>query len=115
MFFNTLCRGLVVGGLNALWRSSSTLRGAAALLCALNAISFVSEMYRLTRPIPWYGYPTHEHAFHTCNARFHAVLSGFSLFIYLIMRRLLEIQHQLFEARQAQKAGLETTEPKKDR
>jgi len=100
-------RGFIVGGFNELWTKSPTVRSAATLLCALNAIAFAVNLSALAEPVP--PPPPRPDPFF-CDAgasRFAAernlYLNGFSLFIYFIMRRMLEIQTQLFAARKAAK------------
>ncbi|KAJ8604362.1 hypothetical protein CTAYLR_002554 [Chrysophaeum taylorii] len=118
-------RGMIVGGLNRIWDQHPAIRSAAALLCVFNAFLFITELRRLSWPEPpppppppprrgMPGLPgmpppppvndfACEFQLGLFRSERNAYMSGFSLFIYFMMRRLLEIQQMLYKARKAEK------------
>lgn len=103
-------RGAIVHGLNSLWAEHPALRGGAGLLCVVNVIALGFAVRKLSFPPEMMPPPPPPHELVHCpfaleqfRAERNALLSGFSLFVFLMMRRLLETQKQLYEAREAAK------------
>lgn len=114
-------RGLLVKFLSGVWNQSSWLRNTCTTLCVINAIMFLHDMRALYLAPPLMGSvgdfepgmprmpPPPPNAMH-CEAKLvrfrterNTYITGFSLLIFFVMRRLLVIQTQLFKSREAAK------------
>mmetsp|Transcript_17942 Transcript_17942/g.23375 ORF Transcript_17942/g.23375 Transcript_17942/m.23375 type:complete len:175 (-) Transcript_17942:386-910(-) len=113
-------RGFIVNTLNHIWNESTTLRNVLLILNALNVIELYLELrflFVLAPPRPPVDAPHHHRAeffdmqIQLFAAERNTYLAAFSLFIYLIMRRLLDLQQQHVRAREGQKAALKGRQP----
>ena len=105
-------RGFIVGGLTNLWNRNQIVRAISYLVLTLDffySYQTFSHLYFRRgpdgRPHGFQGaWNECERRFHTCRDQRNAYITGFSIFVFLIMQRLLVIQGQLFEARKEVKS-----------
>ena len=107
-------RGALTRAVIALWEAA-LLRNAFLIILLLDAFFFVITLHELSNPMHafWAGPHTIDI---NCERRLdifreerNAFVTGFSLFMSLILRRLCDIQSKLHEARVYEKAVQKTT------
>jgi hypothetical protein len=101
-------RGYVARGFSSLWKNNPSLRNIAFMLFLLNVMAFVLEMRTLYfNPPPLEKFPGPdgfmERRMQLFRTERNAYLTGMSCFVYFVMTRLVQIQLQLYDARNAQK------------
>merc|ERR1712130_962956 len=101
-------RGMVVQSLSGIWDPNSAIRYIAYLIVFINVIYF-----GMTYKNVYYS-PSHEMLtrWEECDTKIlrfreqrNLYITGFSIFLFFVFRRVLEIQKQLHEARKLVKAN----------
>ena len=102
-----IVRGAIVTSLSKLWNTNSAIRYISWLIVGINIIYFV-----LTYKNVYYSPPPEILSrWEECDTKIlrfreqrNLYITGFSVFVFFIFRRLLEIQIQLHQARKKVKA-----------
>ena len=103
-------RGAVVTALVSVWEKQQAVRYVAITIGAINVIYFLHVVDALRQPFYAFGFLL-EDAFLTCELRAqafererNAYITGFAIFLFLVLRRMVDIQSQLFRNRDQMKA-----------
>ena len=104
---NTI-RGIIVNGLANFWSNNPIVKAISGLVLALDTFylydTFNHLYFKKRRkdgaPLDHTGpWGDCERRLHVCRDQRNAYITGFSIFVFLVMWRLLTIQKQLYDAR----------------
>ena len=105
-------RGAVVKTIVNAWEKNKGIQYVAYAIILVDVLYFWHVLDALSMPFYVYGLGLFEDAHMTCELRSmqfererNAYITGTSLFLFLVLRRLVDIQAKLFEARGEQKAA----------
>ena len=105
-------RGAITLAVTSVWDKNPAIRYCAIGLTLVNAFYFWTVIDALLHPWKWAFGILVDDALISCEMRAHeyerernAYISGFSLFLFLVLRRLVDIQMKLYEARAESKAA----------
>ena len=103
---SNLVRGAVIKSLAHFWNSYSGLRYVSYILVSVNFLYFAQTyklVYYVERPAAMDRFEECDHKISLFREQRNLYITGFSIFIFFVFRRLLDIQTKLFEARRAVK------------
>ena len=101
-------RGAIVTTVGKIWDSNSAIRYVSWLIVAMNVLYFANTYYNV------YYSPSQEalSRWEECDQKImrfreqrNLYITGFSVFVFFVFRRVLEIQSQLHQARKKVKAS----------
>ena len=106
-------RGAITGAITHLWDKQEAIRYIAIGFTIINALYFWTVVDALTDPFKaHFGFLVFDDPLVTCEMRAamfererNAYVTGFSLFLFLVLRRLVDIQQKLHEARADSKSA----------
>jgi B-cell receptor-associated protein 31 len=98
-------RGAIITVIVDTWEKNNAVRYTGYFLGAINVIYFLMVFDALRQPFYAFGFML-EDALVSCEFRAmafererNAYITGFSLFLFLVLRRMVDIQRQLFKLR----------------
>ena len=105
-------RGSIVGAIVTTWEKNVAIRYVAMGVLAIDVLYFWHVIDALS--MPFYAFGLFEDAFLNCEMRSlafererNAYITGTSIFLFLVLRRLVDIQAKLFQSRgEAKAAGM---------
>jgi len=98
-------RGAIVSAIVSTWETQAAVRYIALSLGLINVVYFLHVFDALRQPFYAFGFML-EDALVSCELRAqgfererNAYITGFAIFLFLVLRRMVDIQAQLFAVR----------------